>query len=307
MIVYETYALLRPWWLLALPIAALVAFLAWRRGRSLGAWERAVDGPLLAAMERIGHVRRKGGRWLPPLPLLAALPLILGLAGPALRGEAPAFRNLNGIVLVFDLSPSVTRGGRLGDAQAAAALALEQSGGRPVALILYSGEPYLVSAFTTDPSSPESLIGVLDPETMPDGGSRPDKALNLAGDLLAEAKINRSDVVLISDGGGLDKASDDAVDRIVAAGGHVSTVYVAPDTLPPESPPPHPEALEALAKRGEGTATAASEPESLVAALKDSEASLIEAGLTPLYFRDFGPWLVALSLVPAGLMFRRRS
>ena len=43
--------LLRPWWLLALPGLMLLSILALRRVRGLGAWEKAFDPALLAAME----------------------------------------------------------------------------------------------------------------------------------------------------------------------------------------------------------------------------------------------------------------
>jgi len=307
MISFGEMALLRPWWLLALPL--LLALALWARRQSLGlaGWEAAIDPPLLAALERLGHVRRRRSSWWPPLPLVIGLLLALALAGPALRAEAPAFRNLNGIVIVFDLSPSVARGGGLGDAQAAAALVLERAAGRPVALILYAGQAYLASALTSDASTPESLIGVLDVDTMPDGGSRPDRALDLAADVLKEAKLTRSDVVLISDGGGLGPATDAAAERLQAVGGRLFTVFVAPSKPQAGLPMPDAAGLQRLASLGGGRAELASEPTAIAAAVAASDADIVAAGLVPLYFTDLGPLLALLALLPAFLLFRRSA
>ncbi|WP_237153439.1 vWA domain-containing protein [Oryzibacter oryziterrae] len=296
----------RPFWLLALPVLIAVALLAHRRSLGLAAWEKATDPALLAAMQRVGHVMRRQAGWVLPLPLVAGLLLALALSGPSTRLQAPAFRNLNGILVLIDLSPSLIKGGGLDDAQAVAALVLDRSGGRPVGLILYSGEAYLASALTTDAATPESLIGVLDADTMPAGGSRPDKALNLAADVLTDAHLTHADVLLISDGGGLTPAADAAAERLRKTGGRLFTVAVKV-TPPAGAPAVEPGALAELAARAGGQTFSAADPVSVAGAVASSDSDIVEAGLAPLFFHDLGRWLILLALLPVFLLFRRTA
>ena len=59
MIVYGTFALLRPWWLIALPVFCLLVALTKPRGGVLVGWPRVVDPALLTAM---GGARRRQRR-----------------------------------------------------------------------------------------------------------------------------------------------------------------------------------------------------------------------------------------------------
>lgn len=300
--------LLRPWWLAALPALGLCWWLA-RRDGGLAGWARVIDRELMPVLGSLGHVIRPLSRTGPLVPLAVASTLALALSGPAQRNDhAPSFGNLDGTILVMDMSPSVARGGGLDDAQAAAAYLLERIGGRPVGLILFAGEPYLVSAMTTDAATLASPIAVLDAETMPDAGSRPDRALAMAGGVLAEAGIVGGDVVLISDGGGIGPAAAEEARRIARAGGRVSTVFVAPAAAPPDMPAPDPEALAGVADAGGGVAATVGDVDRIADGLRRSRtSSLARSGLAPLLFTDLGRLLVAVALVPALLLFRRSA
>ncbi|MFD0938573.1 VWA domain-containing protein, partial [Methylobacterium trifolii] len=52
----DAYALLRPWWFLAIPVVALLALRAASRAAPLGDWTRAVDPALMAHLARRGAV-----------------------------------------------------------------------------------------------------------------------------------------------------------------------------------------------------------------------------------------------------------
>jgi len=198
------FALLRPWWLIAIPIVIALACLAWRRADGFGRWHEVIDPDLLPVLTHLGRVEIGARDYRPVFMALAASLMAIGLAGPSVRNPgAPVFRNMDAIVILMDLSPSVVEGGGLGDAQAAVARLLDRSGTRPVALIVYTGESFLVSVPTREPQALKSAIAVIDPETMPIGGSRPDRALELAMQTLNDAKSSHADVIIVSDGGGL--------------------------------------------------------------------------------------------------------
>ncbi len=300
--------LLRPWWLLALlPIAALAVWL-WRH-RAAGEWAAVIDPHLLAAMRRLGHLGAGGADPSPFLACAAAALLALALAGPAVPREgADTFERLDPIVLMLDLSPSVASGPALADLQAAAAQVLQSAAGRPVGVMVYAADAYVASAPTSDAASLQGLIAVLSAETMPVGGSRPDIALAEARDIFAggagPADPGGADFIVISDGGGADRALDEAR-RLASEGARVSTLALAPQT--PGGPSPDPDALAALAREGGGASAPAREPRAVLARIEAARiARIARSAEAARVFRDLGPWLLVLAGVPTLALFRRR-
>jgi Ca-activated chloride channel family protein len=300
--------LLRPWWLLALlPVAASALWL-WRR-RAAGEWAAVIDPVLLPALRRLGHLGAGGAEPAPFLACASAGLLALALAGPAVpRAGAGAWERLDPIVLMLDLSPSVASGPARADLQAAAARILHAAGGRPVGIMVYAADGYVASAPTSDAASLEGLIAVLAPDTMPVGGSRPDIALAEARDIFSAEEgpsdPGGADFILISDGGGADRALDEAR-RLAAEGARVSTLALAPQT--PGAPAPNPDALAALAREGGGASAAAREPRAVLDRIEAARiARIARSGEATLVFRDLGPLLLSLAALPALALFRRR-
>ena len=298
--------LLRPWWLVALPVVAVLGVVFARRARGLAGWDRAIEPKMMAALVRLNRVVPGKARraWL---PVAIAAVLAVALVGPARRdSDPPTFRNLDGIVIAMDLSRSIAAGGSLVDAQSAAELILQRAGTRPAALIVYAGEAYLASAFTTDPRSLGTTIAVLDGETVPNPGSRADRALELAARTLQEASILDGDVVLITDGDRIGPAAIAAAAKLRDAGAHVSTLFVAPKARYGDMPAARPEDLKRLAETGGGFAGAAADPAPVADAIGSRAAEALTSGdYAVLYFTDYGRWLLILALLPALALFRR--
>ncbi|MBB96590.1 MAG: hypothetical protein CML68_18580 [Rhodobacteraceae bacterium] len=291
--------LLRPAWLLVLPLLLVLAIWLLRRPAALGAWKTAIDPALLAAMTRIGRVPEARSGRAALLPLLAAGCVALALSGPAVdRRDAPSFRNLDGVVLVMDLSPSVTEGAALDTLRTAARVVLARLGSRPAALIVFAGDTYLATPMTTDTTQIGLTVALLDAGTIPDPGSRPALALARADTLLREARIVAGDVVLFTDGGGLDAAVTARASTLAGNGARLWTVS-------PDAPDP---ALADLAAVGGGQAVAAAEAGALVQAISDGRrARLAATDIALLYRQDLGPWLLIPALLLAALLFRRPS
>ncbi len=288
--------LLRPWWLATLPLLALIALWLWRRGPDAGEWEQVMPPAMAAAMRTLGHLGSKSGHG--GLAALAAAGLVsLGLTGPAVpRTDAPLLAGSGAILIVLDMSPSVARSPALADAQAAAAGVLGAAGGRPVGLMLYSGEAYEVAAPTADPATLESQIAVLGPDTMPGGGSRPAAALALARQMLAGS--GGADVVLISDGGGVDDATRAEAERLAAEGIGLSVLTL--DGA--EGGKVDVGALDAL-----GAAAPARSPDAVFRRLSRTGGIERDPALTALQFRDLGPFLAGFAALPLLSLFRRRA
>ncbi|WP_299841680.1 vWA domain-containing protein [uncultured Jannaschia sp.] len=308
MIALGGLVLLRPLWLVGIPVALLLAGLAARRADGMARWRRVIDADLLAVLRRRGHVTETQHDPGPWLFAAGATLVLLGLAGPATRDpDAPALRNLDAVMILLDLSPSITESGALPDAQAAVSRLIDSHGTRPVALGVYSGEAFLVGVPTEDPAGLQSNVGVVDAATMPVGGSRPDRALALARRVLADATAERPDVVFVSDGGGVGPATLDLARQMAAAGARISAVFVAPETPPYAMPPPRRDALQAMAEAGGGLIVDETDIARLEVSLADRRgADVSDAARRSLRFEDHGRWMVALALLPLGLLFRRR-
>ena len=210
--------LLRPWWLMSLAFVAALAWLLWKFRRAGGVWARYVDVELLSALQALGRITSRPPATTIACALAVSAIIIVALSGPALRNTSvPSFKNLEGIVIVMDMSPSVSRTGALDDAKALAARVVQTAAGRAVSLILFAGEAYTVNALSEDTSPLETSISVLDGEIMPDQGSRPDRGLQMAHTILKDAGIKGGDVILISDGGGLGPGAFSKADEIRGA------------------------------------------------------------------------------------------
>lgn len=304
----EGVLLLRPWWLLALLPVVLAAL--WVRHRRLaGDWAAIIDPALLPALRRLGALSdgRRDAALL--LPFLAAGVVVLALAGPArLLPGAVAYRALDPLILLLDLSPSVTTGPALGDLQAAAATVMAMAQERPVGLMVYAADAYLASAPTSDAVSLQSLIAVLDNQTMPVSGSRPDIALSMAADLFAVdgVGIGGTDLIVISDGGGAGPRAIEAAARLQRADARVWALSL--DHAATEAPAPDPAALAALADAGGGGVASARDAPALMAQIEAVRvARLVRSDSAAVAVHDFGRWLLLLALPFAALLFQRRQ
>ena len=300
--------LLRPLWLAGIPLALGAGVLLVRHADGGAAWGRLIDDDLMAAMRARGHVTpsRTG-----PDPWLMALAMALicaGLAGPAIRDpNAPVLRNRDALMILVDLSPSLTRGGGLDDAQAAISRLIDIGAGRPTGLILYAGESFVASIPTDDPATLQGMVAVMDAETLPVAGSRPDRALTMARRSLQDAAALAPDVVLVSDGGGMGPGAQDIARRMAAEGTRVSALFVPQDSAAYGAPRTDPAALDAVVAAGGGGVVDVTDPGRVDRLLPPRRAPAQDrAELRFLQYRDLGPWLAALALGPLALSIRRR-
>ncbi|MGK7753851.1 MULTISPECIES: vWA domain-containing protein [unclassified Roseovarius] len=301
------FVLLRPLWLIGIPLALLAGgAVAWA-ARGLDRWRRVIDPELLSALRKLGHVS-DGRRTIDPWLLAMAGGLTaLALAGPATRDpDAPVLRNLDAVMILMDLSPSVTQGGGFDDAQAAVSRLIDRHGTRPVAMAVYSAESFLVSVPTEDPAALQTVIAVADSQTIPVGGSRPDRALDLARQTLTDAAAAYPDVVLVSDGGGAGPEALDRARQMAAEGIRVSAVFVPPDEPPYGMPPPDRDGLAAIVSAGGGMIADATDIATVEKILSERQGAVAsDPTLRNLRYADQGRWLLAFALLPLAFLLRR--
>ena len=306
MIAYGHFALLRPWWLLALPLVCLLYVATKPRGGQLAGWEKAADPRLLAAMLARGSAA--GGRYRTPAILLTLVLGILALSGPAVRRtDQDRLRNLDATILVMDVSQDMT-GGAIRDAASAAHDVLAHVSARQTALIVYAGDAYTASAFTDFPGAIDADLFALDDQTVPDPGVRPDRALALAQKMFEEAHIINGDVVLITAGGGLEGSAAARQAVALARAGH--TLYTLDVSTAAATGKVgnrrRTDALAALAEAGHGFAVSILRPERLLDDLaKEAIERTGNSAVNALDWRDIGRLLLLLAALPLLLGFRK--
>ncbi|MBM3604031.1 MAG: VWA domain-containing protein, partial [Alphaproteobacteria bacterium] len=209
------------------------------------------------------------------------------------RADLPVLARTDSVILAIDMSRSVAEGPALSAAQQAAAALLQDLAGRPVGLIVYRGEAYAAAAPSTDPRTLQTLVAVLDADTLPGSGSRPAAAIGQAAQMLSDPA--RADLVLISDGGGVDRQALAEADRLEELGTRIWGLRL--EGLAPGAPAPPAAALGRLT-RGGGQVMEAARADLLAARLRQGGDALRDPALAAMGYRDLGPFLAALAALP---------
>ncbi len=301
MIALGSFALLRPYWLLCLPFFWLFLKLTRSMDRSLGDWPRAIDPPLLDAL--VGR-NRKETQHKDDLTMIWCVALIvISLAGPALRvAVANQFRNMDAALIILNISPTTN----LSKMTSAAQIVLNGSGARQSGLLLYAGEAYLASPLTYDLASIEALVFAVDDQTIPDGGARPDRALELAHHLLRRMNIFAGDIVLISDGAGIDlQTYQDA--KLLAADGHsLHTLFIPPSVESDRNFSFLQATMKQLAMEGHGLAGESATAVNIAEAIASRRIeNVVKGSRRALEWFDLGRLMILVAAAPLLISVRR--
>jgi Ca-activated chloride channel family protein len=194
---------LRPWWFLALLPAIVVLILLWRSRGGASAWRAVLEPALLDRLwlEPPGHLSRLP-LWLLGLGWLLA---VLALAGPTWeRQPEPVWQTQSARILILDLSPSMEVAdlapSRLERARYKILDILGKSGEGRTGLVVFGGEAHIVTPLTDDVDTITNLLSALNTRIVPIAGDLAAPALELAGELLAQAGVKQGELLLLSDG-----------------------------------------------------------------------------------------------------------
>jgi len=297
------FALLRPWWLIVLPLLAIMSRKR-RQTIGLGDWPKAVDPPLLAAMlKRQSDVSNTSS----PRPIYWAIVLaVLALSGPAIRHvDQSQFRNLDATLIVMDVSHEVANAAYLRQAVAAAQIVIMQNPARQLGLVLFGGDAYLASPLTYDTAALNSQLFAIDEQTIPEAGEKPYRALEFSRRILREAHIVSGDVVLISTGRNLNAEATRQAAGLAADGHLLHTLVV--DSAQKSERAELSGKMAALASAGGGSTGNATQLDQVSLVKERTVAQLEDSGLQLLVWRDYGPLLLLAALAPLLLCFRRNA
>jgi len=324
----ESFHFLQPLWFLALIPLALWLWLAQRQGDTDSSWRRVCDRHLLPYVVN-SPVRHAGslGLWLLAAGWLLA---VTALADPVWQKRPqPVYRNQQALVVVLDLSRSMSSGdlnpSRLERARYKVADILKQRGEGQTALVAFAGDAFAVSPLTSDTNTIRALLEPLQPGLMPVQGSRVDLGLEKAAELFTQAGVRHGDILLITDGFE-DARALDVARRLSKAGYRISVLgagtsegapvpdgqggYVRDAAGSVVMAALKPARLQQLAAAGGGnystmTANADDLKTLLPRPAATLETQLAQTDLKTDTWRSEGPWLVLALLPLAAVAFRR--
>ncbi|WP_157505433.1 VWA domain-containing protein [Geminicoccus roseus] len=308
------FHLLRPWWLLALLPALLLAWEIGRRQDSARPW-RGVIAPHLLQHLMVTQEQQGIRPWQ---VLLAAWCIaILALSGPTWRREpAPFAQDQAALMIAMKVTPSML-------AQDIQPTRLERAAQkikdllalRPDAasgLVAYAGSAHLVMPLTRDADIVAGFAAELVPDVMPREGDAPAEAVALADQELKSSGQPGS-ILLVTDAVTPDQA--EALRRIRENGGapvHVLAVAAGTEVSVvggPPAPALDRAALQAAADAGGGGLTVVTpDPADVTALAGEVATSLadvaggVDGGER---WQDAGYWLVPLVVLLNLMWFRR--
>lgn len=221
---------IRPWMFFALLPALALVLMLWRSHSKRTEWGGVCDPHLLPFLQ-IG-LENKRTKWPVAIFALALFLAIFALAGPSWRRlPQEVFSQDAPIVFLLDLSAEMNaadiKPSRLQRAKYKIIDFLKQRQGGQAALVVFSGEPFVVSPLTDDKETIGNLLQVLEPNLMPVSGHNLASAMQLGAKLIARNGMNHGDLVVFSNRVG-DAKVIAAAKKLAAE--HIRTYVVAVGT-----------------------------------------------------------------------------
>lgn len=198
---FSEFHFLRPYWLLMLIPFVLFAWQVLKKGPKGHAWAEVCDGHLLP---HLIHTKGQRHRRLSLMLLLtSALLMIFSLSGPSWsRFPVPTYHQIQPRVLVLDMSDAMLVNSpapnRLSRAKFKIHDLLSRNEMGQFGLVVYSGEPFIVSPLTDDSQTIDALLPMLFPNIMPVKGNRLDTALQEAAHLITQAGFNQGNILVLT-------------------------------------------------------------------------------------------------------------
>ncbi len=321
---------LRPWWFLAIVPLLLVLWRMSKKKNNQKGWAGVIDAELLPHVLISKEVNQR--TWPKYLLGLMGILSIASLAGPVWEQlPQPVFRNESALVIAIDLSRSMDatdlKPSRLVRAKFKVADLLKQRKEGQTALLAFASDAFTVTPLTDDTATIVSQLKALSTDLMPQQGSRADRAMLKASDLLQQAGYMKGDILLITDGVNLErdqaaaKELDSAGYRLMILG--VGTKEAAPipdsrggfftDTAGNIILPSLDEAaLKKLVKAGGGSYQSYTQNEQDVNRITlqlleraPSESQASETDFKTDQWQEEGPWLLFVIIPFVAFAFRK--
>lgn len=193
--------LLRPFWLLILPLPIWLLWRLWHRQRQIGRWQRLLPEAFHAALLTRGRLRNSRRPWL----VLGSAWLLacLALLGPSWQhAEQPSLSRADPLVVLLDTTPTMLATDvlpdRLEKAKRKVLDLLQVRQDTQTAIVAFAGSAHTLVPLSNDIATTQNLLDVLQPELMPEPGHRADLAVAHGIELLERGANGRGRLLLIA-------------------------------------------------------------------------------------------------------------
>jgi len=204
--------LLRPFWLLIVPLPIWLLWRLWHRQRQIGRWQRLLPEAFHAALLTRGRLRNSRRPWL----LLGASWLLacLALLGPSWQhAEQPSASRADPLVILLDTTPAMLAADvhptRIEQAKRKILDLLQTRQDAQTAVVAFAGSAHTLVPLSNDIATTQNLLDALQPDLMPAPGHRADLAVAHGIELLARGANGRGRLLLI--GSSLDEPERAAI------------------------------------------------------------------------------------------------
>ncbi len=209
--------LLRPYWLLILPLLIWLLWRLWHRQLQVGRWQRLLPATFHAALLTRGRLRQSRLPWI--VLGLAWLLAVGALLGPSWqRYEQPSIKRSDPLVVLLELTPSMLASDaaptRLAQAKRELLDLLERRQDVQTAVVVYAGSAHTLVPLSDDLATTRNLLDVLHPALMPEPGQRADLAVEKGLALIEQAGLGRGRLLLI--GSSLDEQEREAIRALLS-------------------------------------------------------------------------------------------
>lgn len=200
---FSDLQLQQPLWLLIIPAAFVLILWLQKRSADAQDWSEVCDPEILPLLKQQGAQKLKRN-WLPWSLFAAVILLAVAATQPVWQKQPqPVFKQSDALVLALDLSASMNatdlKPSRLQRANFKIKDLLKKLPDTEIALIVYAGDAFAVTPLTEDSDTILAALPAMTPDIMPVQGSRADRALVLADQMLAQANIQGGNILLVSD------------------------------------------------------------------------------------------------------------
>ncbi|WP_375739547.1 VWA domain-containing protein [Pseudomonas boanensis] len=212
--------LLRPGWLLLVPLFGWLLWQLWHRERRSGRWEQIL--PVAFQPWLLNGASQRHNR-LPWLALgLAWLLALLALLGPSWqRVEQSTQKRADPLVVILELTPSMlatdVAPSRLEQAKRKIRDLLNARHDAQTAVVVYAGSAHSLVPLSDDLMTTFNLLDALKPSIMPSPGQRADLAVDKALKLLEQGARGQGRLLLVTSG--LDEAEERGINKILGSKG----------------------------------------------------------------------------------------
>ncbi len=192
--------LLRPFWLIVLPLPIWLMWRLWHRQRQTGRWQRLLPEAFHTALLTRGKLRNSKLPWI----LLGSAWLLgcLALLGPSWQQvEQPSLTRADPLVILLETTPTMlatdVRPSRLEQAKRKILDLLQTRQDAQTAVVVFAGSAHTLVPLSNDMATTQNLLDALQPDLMPEPGHRADLAVTKGIALLQQGANGAGRLLLI--------------------------------------------------------------------------------------------------------------